>query len=62
MRRIGTSDIAIGYVSGAGKIRMAVAVGVYFETGVTKGKAYLQLARFTDTWSKQNDQWKCVAS
>ncbi len=39
-----------------------VVSGVYRETGVTKGKPYTRHARFTDTWIKQNGQWKCVAS
>ncbi len=32
------------------------------DTGATKGKPYTRRARFTDTWIKQNGQWKCVAS
>jgi ketosteroid isomerase-like protein len=39
-----------------------VVTGVYRETGITKGKAYARRARFTDTWIKQDGQWKCVAS
>lgn len=39
-----------------------VVSGVYRETGSTKGKPYTRRARFTDTWIKQNGQWKCVAS
>lgn len=39
-----------------------VVTGVYRETGTTKGKPYTKRARFTDTWIKQNSQWKCVAS
>lgn len=39
-----------------------VVSGVYRETGSTKGKTYTRRARFTDTWIKQNGQWKCVAS
>ena len=39
-----------------------VVTGVYRETGTTKGKPYTRRARFTDTWIKQNGQWKCVAS
>lgn len=40
----------------------AVAVGVYRETGVSKGKAYVHRVRFADTWIKQNGVWRCVAS
>ncbi len=39
-----------------------VASGIYRETGISKGKPYTRRARFTDTWIKQNGQWKCVAS
>src|SRR5207302_9030874 len=39
-----------------------VVSGVYRETGMAKGKPYTRRARFTDTWIKQNGQWKCVAS
>ena len=39
-----------------------VASGIYRETGTSKGKPYTRRARFTDTWIKQNGQWKCVAS
>ncbi len=39
-----------------------VVTGVYRETGTSKGKPYIRRARFTDTWIKQNGQWKCVAS
>lgn len=40
----------------------AVAVGTFRETGITKGKAYTNRARYTDTWIKQNGVWQCVAS
>ena len=40
----------------------AVVSGIYRETGISKGKPYTRRARFTDTWIKQNGQWKCVAS
>jgi ketosteroid isomerase-like protein len=40
----------------------AVATGIYRETGTNKGKAYTIRSRFTDTWIKRNDTWKCVAS
>lgn len=40
----------------------AVATGIYRETGTNKGKAYTVRSRFTDTWIKRNDMWKCVAS
>jgi ketosteroid isomerase-like protein len=40
----------------------AVAVGVYRETGKSKGKPYTHRVRFTDTWIKQAGVWRCVAS
>lgn len=40
----------------------AVAVGVYRETGTSKGKKYVHRVRFTDTWIKQGGVWRCVAS
>jgi ketosteroid isomerase-like protein len=41
---------------------VAVAIGIYRETGTNKGKAYVIRSRFTDTWIKRNDAWLCVAS
>ncbi|HEY6129442.1 MAG TPA: nuclear transport factor 2 family protein [Candidatus Acidoferrum sp.] len=40
----------------------AIVVGVYRETGTSKGKAYVHRVRFTDTWIKQSGVWRCVAS
>jgi ketosteroid isomerase-like protein len=40
----------------------AVVVGVYRETGTSKGKPYTHHVRFTDTWIKQSGVWRCVAS
>ena len=40
----------------------AVVVGVYRETGKSKGKPYVHRVRFTDTWIKQAGVWRCVAS
>ena len=40
----------------------AVVVGIYRETGNTKGKKYIHRVRFTDTWIKQGGVWRCVAS
>jgi ketosteroid isomerase-like protein len=40
----------------------AVVVGVYRETGKSKGKPYTHHVRFTDTWIKLNGVWRCVAS
>ena len=40
----------------------AVVVGIYRETGTSKGKAYVHRVRFTDMWIKQAGVWHCVAS
>jgi uncharacterized protein (TIGR02246 family) len=40
----------------------AVVVGIYRETGISKGKPYVHRVRFTDTWIKQSNVWRCVAS
>jgi ketosteroid isomerase-like protein len=40
----------------------AVVVGIYRETGTSKGKKYVHRVRFTDTWIKQANVWRCVAS
>ena len=40
----------------------AVVVGIYRETGTSKGKPYVHRVRFTDTWIKQSNVWRCVAS
>jgi ketosteroid isomerase-like protein len=41
---------------------VAVVNGVSRESGMNKGKAYLLLERFTDTWVRRGDSWLCVAS
>jgi len=40
----------------------AVVVGIYRETGTSKGKSYVHRVRFTDMWIKQGGIWRCVAS
>lgn len=40
----------------------AVVVGVYRETGTSKGKHYVHHVRFTDMWVKQAGVWRCAAS
>ena len=40
----------------------AVVTGNYHERIKIKGKPVVQSGRFTDTWIRQNGQWKCVAS
>jgi hypothetical protein len=40
----------------------AIVTGFYHERVRTRGKQVSQSGRFTDTWIRQNDEWKCVAS
>ena len=40
----------------------AVVTGIYREKGMNKGKPYVRRGRFTDTWVKIKDTWRCVAS
>jgi ketosteroid isomerase-like protein len=40
----------------------AVVVGIYRETGKSKGKTYIHRVRFTDTWIRRGGVWQCVAS
>lgn len=39
-----------------------IIYGVYVEKGTGGGKPYTRRGRFTDTWIKQGQQWRCVAS
>jgi ketosteroid isomerase-like protein len=40
----------------------AVVTGQYIEKIKSKGKPAVHSGRFTDTWVKQNGEWKCAAS
>ena len=40
----------------------AVVTGIYREKGTSNGKPYTRHGRFTDTWVKLNNTWRCVAS
>ena len=40
----------------------AVVTGIYHEKGTSNGKPYTRRGRFTDTWVKSNNTWRCVAS
>ena len=40
----------------------AVVTGIYHEKGTANGKPYTRRGRFTDTWVKSNNTWRCVAS
>jgi ketosteroid isomerase-like protein len=41
---------------------VAIATGVFRETGFKNGKAYLKRNRFIDTWVSKGDSWICVAA
>ena len=40
----------------------AVVTGEYREKMKVRGKTVMRSGRFTDTWIRQNGEWKCVAS
>lgn len=40
----------------------AVVTGIYHEKGTSNGRPYTRRGRFTDTWVKSNNTWRCVAS
>jgi ketosteroid isomerase-like protein len=40
----------------------AIVTGVYREKGTSTGKPYSRRGRFTDTWVKISNTWRCVAS
>jgi ketosteroid isomerase-like protein len=40
----------------------AVVNGIYRESGTNKGKHYTIRSRYTDTWIKRDNIWRCVAS
>ena len=40
----------------------AFVTGIYRETGTNKGKHYVIRSRYTDTWIKRDEVWRCVAS
>lgn len=41
---------------------VAIVTGEYREKLKIKGKSQVHRGRFTDTWIRQNEQWKCAAS
>jgi len=41
---------------------VAIATGVFSESGFEKGKAFTRRNRFIDTWIHDGDSWKCVAA
>jgi ketosteroid isomerase-like protein len=41
---------------------VAIATGVFRQSGVENGKAFVRRNRFVDTWIRDGDSWKCVAA
>jgi ketosteroid isomerase-like protein len=42
--------------------KAAVVTGIFRVKGVEKGRPYIHRERFIDTWIKQDQAWRCVAS
>jgi ketosteroid isomerase-like protein len=40
----------------------AVVTGIYRESGINKGKKYVIRSRYTDTWIRRDNIWRCVAT
>ena len=40
----------------------AIVTGIYREKGTNNGKPYTRRGRFTDTWVRTNNTWRCAAS
>ncbi len=41
---------------------VAIATGVFRQSGFENGKAFVRRNRFIDTWIHDGDSWKCVAA
>ena len=41
---------------------VAIATGVFRESGFESGKAFVRRNRFVDTWIQNGGSWKCVAA
>jgi hypothetical protein len=41
---------------------VAIATGKYQDKLIEKGIENVRFGRFTDTWIRQNGEWKCIAS
>jgi hypothetical protein len=41
---------------------VAIATGVFRQSGVRNGKAFVQRNRFVDTWIHDGNWWQCVAA
>jgi ketosteroid isomerase-like protein len=41
---------------------VAIATGVFRQSGFENGKAFVRLNRFVDTWIHTSNSWQCVAA
>jgi ketosteroid isomerase-like protein len=41
---------------------VAIATGIFRQSGFENGKAFVRRNRFIDTWIHEGDSWKCVAA
>jgi ketosteroid isomerase-like protein len=41
---------------------VAIATGVFRQTGFENGKAFVRRYRFLDTWIRHDNSWQCVAA
>jgi ketosteroid isomerase-like protein len=41
---------------------VAIATGVFRQSGFESGKAFVRRNRFVDTWIQNGGSWKCVAA
>jgi ketosteroid isomerase-like protein len=41
---------------------VAIATGIFRESGFENGKAFVRRNRFVDTWIHEGDSWECVAA
>jgi ketosteroid isomerase-like protein len=41
---------------------VAIATGVFRQSGFENGKAFVRRNRFVDTWVHKGDSWQCVAA
>jgi ketosteroid isomerase-like protein len=41
---------------------VAIATGVFRQSGFERGKAFIRQNRFVDTWIRNGNSWECVAA
>jgi len=54
---VANNDVVVYFYPG-----VAIVAGAYHTKGTSKGKPFDHYGRFTDTWIRSQDTWKCVAS